>query len=174
MAKSVNVKLFGPWNKVRTLLNNLKPNLKEIAVASQRTIAERYVRKVKAHLRNQDIPGWTPLSNRYADTKMAKYGHEDILVASWEYYESIRAWRENGVYHAGVPRGLTYDNGTEISRVAAIHEAWSYASGRPYRPLWDYTIKEDMGGLRGLKAAVNEVIKTKLKQKGYPINSFRF
>lgn len=169
----MEAKLFGPWNKVSKLLNKLPYELKEIGIASQRSVAEKYVRKVKAHLSNQDVPGWTPLSSRYADRKMGKFGHEEILIASWQYYENIKAWRENNVYHAGVPKGLTYDNGTEIAVVAKIHEDWSMIPGKPHRPLWNYTLNEDMGGLKGIKATVNEIIIGRLIKKGYPIDSLK-
>jgi len=174
MANSVNIKLFGPWVQVDNLLKQLAPNLRTIAISAQRKIAEKYVRKVKAHLKNQDIPGWTPLSDRYADYKMGKYGNEDMLIATWDYYDSIKAWRSGGVYHAGVPKGVTYPNGNEISRIAEIHETWSSISGKPKRPLWGYTLKKDMGGLKGIKKDINEIVVEKLRAKGYPINSFRF
>ena len=174
MAKTVQIKLFGPWNRVKNLLNNLAPNLREIAISSQRSVAEKFVRRVKAHLKNQDIPGWTPLSNRYAYYKMGKFGTEDILIATWEYYDNSKAWREGGLYQAGVPRSVSYKNGVEIARVAHIHELWSTMPGRPHRPLWNYTLKEDMGGLQGIKQMVNQIIKQKLILKGYPVRSIRF
>ncbi len=169
MASSIDFKLFGPWNKVKALFQDLPKNLKDITTSSQRSIAEKYARKIKAHLRDQDIPGWTPLSPRYADQKMGKYGNEDILLASWKYYESIKVWRQGGIYHVGVPKTETYPNGKEVSKIAALHEAWSTMPGRPHRPLWGYTFKEDMGGLSGVHKAINQLIKEKLQAKGYPV-----
>lgn len=169
----MEIKLFGPWNKVSRLLNQLPRELKDISISSQRSVAEKFVRKIKNHLSNQDIPGWTPLSNSYADRKMGKFGHEEILIASWQYYESIKTWRENNSYHAGVPKGVSYENGTEIAAVAKIHEDWSMIPGKPHRPLWNFTINEDMGGLKGIKKTVNEIIITRLIKKGYPINSLK-
>jgi hypothetical protein len=173
MANAINVKLFGPWNKVRNLLNDLPRNIKIVSISAQRSVADRYVAKVKAHLKNQDIPGWTPLSDRYADYKMSKFGAEDILIATWDYYDNITSWRSQNVYHAGVKSGITYpgNHGIEIARVAAIHEAWANTPGRPHRPLWAYTLNEDMGGLRGIKVMVNEIFKRRLREKGYPVKS---
>ncbi len=163
----LSIKPFGPWGKVQVLFNDLNKNILEIARKSQRSIAEKYVRKVKAHLKNQDVPGWTPLSPAYADFKMGKYGHEDILIASGQYYQNIKAWREGGIYHAGVPSGISYPGGPEIAKVAGLHELWASIPGKPHRPLWGYTLNNDMGGVKGMKNLVNEIFAKKLKEKGY-------
>lgn len=167
MAYQLNIKPFGPWGTVKRLLNDLPKNIKEIGISAQRSVAEKYARKVKAHLRNQDVPGWTPLSPKYADFKMGKYGHEDILIASELYYDSIKAWSEGRVYYAGVPAGIQYKNGTEVARVAYIHEAWSGMAGRPHRPLWVYTLQEDFNGVKGIKKLTNEIFAQRLRDKGY-------
>lgn len=164
---NLSVKPFGPWKKVQSLYSELGKNLQDMATKSQRSIAEKYVRRVKAHIRNQDIKGWTPLSAKYADYKMGRYGHEDIFIASNQYYQNIKAWREGGLYHAGVPSGISYPNGVEIAMVANIHETWSSMPGKPHRPLWGYTLNNDMGGVRGMKKLVNEVFAKRLKEKGY-------
>lgn len=174
MSRNLDIKLFGPWGKVKSMFNLLPNDLKTISTSTQRSIAESFIRKVKSHLINQDIPGWTPLSPKYADSKMAKYGHEDILIASWDYYDSIRAWRKNGIYYAGVPEGLHYKKGIEIARVAKIHEDWSLSPDKPHRPLWSYTLSKDMGGVRGIKKTANAIIKEKLLKKGYPVKSLSF
>jgi hypothetical protein len=166
---NINFSLFGDWDRVKRLMNSLPRNLQLISISAQRSVAERYARKVKAHLKNQDIKGWTPLSSKYADKKMAKYGEEDLLIASWDYYNAIKAWRTNKVYSAGVPAGLIYPNGKEIAKIAQIHEAWSYMAGRPHRPLWTYTLNNDMGGLKGMRNTVNKIIRDKLRERGYPV-----
>lgn len=163
----IEAKLFGPWSKFKKLMDDLPVNLKKSAISSQRKIAEKYVRKIKAHLRKQDIPGWTPLKPSYADYKMGKYGHEDILIASRTYYESIKSWRKDGIYHAGVPKDIKYDNGISVAKVGFIHEKWSKMSDKPHRPLWDYTINNDMGGRLGIQKMVFKEVNKKLKSKGY-------
>jgi len=169
--KAIDVKLFGPWKKVTQLLESLPQHIKASSTSAQRSVAQKYVTRVKSHIKNQDIPGWTPLSNRYADYKMAKYGTEDILIATWDYYDSIKIWRQGGIYHAGIPKGISYpgNHGIEISRVAAIHEAWVNVPGRPHRPLWAYTLKMDMGGPRGIRLLVNNTLRDKLRKQGYPV-----
>lgn len=169
---NLSIKPFGPWGKVRELYGNLGKNIQEIATASQRSIVEKYIRKIKAHLVNQDISGWTPLSPKYADFKMGKYGHEDILIASHDFYDNIKVWREGGLYHGGVPKGISYPGGPEIAAVAYIHEVWSTMPGKPHRPLWGYTLNRDMGGIRGMKKLVNDVFAKKLKDKGYRPRKF--
>lgn len=171
MPKDIHFGLFGDWAKAKRLFNQLPTNLKSISAESQKLIAEKYVRAVRSHLRNQDIPGWTPLSYKYASRKLKDIGSTDMLIASWDYYNSIKAWRERNVYYTGVPISETYRNGIKIARVAAIHESWSTIPGRPHRPLWSYTFNNDMKGVRGITRLLNQIFKRKLQQKGYPVQS---
>jgi len=173
MAQYVGITLLGPWKKVENLFKTLAPNIKAAAIGGQRKIAEKYHRKILNHLRNQDISGWTPLNPAYADFKMAKYGHEDILIASWKYYNSISVWRSNNMYHVGVPRGIKYRNGNEVAKIAYIHETWSSIPGKPYRPLWGYTFNEDLGGLKGVWRIINNHIKIKLNSQGYKVRPIK-
>lgn len=170
----MKVELLGDWAKANRLISGLDRNIKEAAIKAQRKITERYVRLVKAHLRKQDIPGWTPLSPRYADFKMGKYGHEDILMSTHLMYDSITSWRSNDVYFAGIKRGEHYPSGVEIARVAEIHEAWSFVPGKPYRPLWSYTWQKDMGGQKGIRREFINEVKNRLRAKGYPVRDLRF
>lgn len=162
-------KLIGDWDKVTKLLKALPNEVKSISISTQRSIAESYARKIKNHILSQDIPGWTPLDPRYADRKMGEFGREEMLMRSLDYYQSIKAWRENNTYLAGVPQGLHYENGIEIARVARIHEDWAMTPGRPHRPLWIYTFEKDLGGTNGLKKLATNLMKKKLQAKGYPI-----
>ena len=78
------------------------------------------------------------------------------------------------MYMAGVPRGVSYRNGIEISRVAAIHETWSRLPGKPYRPLWIYTFNKDMKGEQGVSRLLNKTFKRLLRAKGYPVSNLKF
>jgi hypothetical protein len=170
----MKVTLIGDWAKTTRLIGSLDRNIKEASIKAQRKIADRYVRLVKAHLRNQDIPGWTPLNPAYADYKMGKYGHEDILLRTYLMYDSIESWRSHNVYFAGIKKGHRYKSGVEVARVAEIHEIWSTVPGKPHRPLWSYTWRKDMGGNKGVREDFIEEIKNRLKQKGYPVRRLRF
>lgn len=170
----MEVKLIGEWAKVQRLLKSLDVNIRNSSLKSQRKIADKYVRLVKSHLRKQDIPGWTPLSPRYADFKMGKYGHEDILLSTYLMYDSITSWRSNGVYYAGIRNGENYPSGVSIARVAEIHEAWSTMGDRPHRPLWSYTWRNDMGGNKGVRAEFIEELRRRLKEQGYPVRKMGF
>ena len=165
----MEIKLIGDWAKVSRLINSMDKNIREASIKSQRKIAEKYVRLVKSHLKKQDIPGWTPLAPRYADYKMGRYGHEEILLSTYLMYDSITSWRSNGVYFAGIRRGENYPNGVEIARVAEIHEAWSSVPGKPHRPLWTYTWRKDMGGNKGTRELFINEIKNRLLSQGYPV-----
>lgn len=158
-------KLYGPWSKVKRLVNNLNPDIKSSAIKAQRKVAEKFIRIVKDHLRNQDIPGWTPLTEKYAQRK----GSEDILIDKEYYLDAISVWRHSNIYYAGIPRGIKYPGkgGIEISRVALIHENKSYRGG-PYRALWGPSW-EEMGGLEGIKKIMITSIALNLTKKGYPV-----
>lgn len=165
----MEVKLIGDWAKTQRLLGSLDKHIRDASIKAQRKIAERYVRLVKSHLKKQDIPGWTPLAPRYADYKMGRYGHEEILLSTYLMYDSITSWRAGGVYFAGIRRGEHYPNGVEIARVAEIHEAWSTMADRPHRPLWSYTWRRDMGGNKGVREEFIREIKNRLVNQGYPV-----
>lgn len=169
----MKVKLIGDWAKASRLINHLDKNIRDASIRSQRKIADRYVRLVKSHLRNQDIPGWTPLNPRTADYKMGKYGNEDILLSTHLLYDSIQSWRSNGVYFAGIKRGEAYERGTEVARIAEIHEAWSFMPGMPHRPLWSYTYEVDLGGKKGVREIFITELKRRLQAKGYPIRRLK-
>lgn len=159
----LEVKPFGPWKKVMQELKHLDRDILESATQSQRTIAERLKKIVIGHLKNQDIPGWEPLSPytrpNDADRK--------ALIDTRTYIESIKTWRENFVYSVGVKRGIINPkNGIEVARIAYIHEYWSGVPGKPYRPLWSYSIKE-MGGLKGMRLMVETRIRLMLIKKGF-------
>lgn len=170
----ISVKLIGDWNKAEFLLATLGPNLSKVGIFAQKKIATIYIDLVKQHLQNQDIPGWTPLSKDYAKRKNKKYGHEELLMASMTFYQSIKIWKEEDKYFAGIPSNLNYPNGKSVARIASIHEDWSYLPGKPHRPLWGYTFEMDLGGFRGVRKEVNHIIKTKLAEKGYPIKNLSF
>lgn len=165
----MEIRLIGDWAKTRHLLHSLDKNIKEASTKAQRKIAERYVRLVKSHLKKQDIPGWTPLNPYYADYKMGKYGHEDMLLSTYLMYDSITSWRSNNTYFAGIKTGINYPSGKEVSRVAVIHEAWSHNPDRPHRPLWSYTWRKDMGGNKGVREEFIREIKNRLVAQGYPV-----
>jgi hypothetical protein len=171
----IEIKMVGDWALTKRLLSNIDKNLRAASIRAQRKTAEKYVRLVKSHLRNQDIPGWTPLSDKYADWKMGKYGHEDMLMLTHVMYDSIDSWRSSNIYYAGIKMGINYPSGMSVSRVAYIHEAWATGRGdKPKRPLWGYTWKKDMGGNKQVREEFIDEIKHRMRSQGYPIKRNAF
>lgn len=173
---SLNFKLFGNWNRVRNFVDSLDSELTFAAIRGQRSAAEKFARLVKKHLRDQDLKGqWTQLTTEYASRKARKgLNPEQILIATEDYYKAIGVWRINGIYHVGIKKTARYDNGVQISRVAAIHEAWASEPGKPYRPLWSYTFQNDMGGEKGIRNLVLQSMYEYMIRNGIPWQKLRF
>lgn len=165
---TISFKLEGQWDKGGYLISQLSRNLKESTDKAEKELAQKLYAIVTDHLRNQDIPGWTPLSEKYAAKKQSEWNTADILIRSREYYASIKWWKDEGRYYVGVKKGETYVDGTEISRIANIHETWSSMPGRPYRPLWSYSWNE-MAKSKETRQTVIMAIFKEMSKKGYPI-----
>jgi hypothetical protein len=167
---------MGNWDYVMRTLGRLGPVVKESSIKAQMKVAKEICRRVKAHIRNQDLE-WQPLKTEYLDEKEASGANSRILWAYGNYYRAIEVWKMRGSVYVGVRKGKYTRtlNGKrskiEIARIAAIHE---FASGKtiPRRPLWNPTIKE-MGGSRGLKQMYVNSLLYHLRMAGIPIKPFR-
>jgi hypothetical protein len=175
MARSIDFKLFGRWDIAIKNFNRLPHDLKQECLRAQRSIAEKYFRIVRGHLKNQDIPGWTPLNERYLARKIEKGQATEMLIRDYYYLQSIKVWRKDNIYHVGVPKQLTYPNGKSISRIAAIHENKSLVSDQPYRPLWRPSFEELKGtNMKNVKALVIQQMVKNLRNKGHNIKTIKF
>lgn len=177
----VKVQLFGQWEEAIRMLNGLGPNIKRASIDAQVVVLTDIKKKVKAHLRNQDIPEMTskPYNAWYAKTKRDLSRDPRFLMSSGTYYRSIEVWKVGNFNFAfvGVRNGiraktLTGKNSKlDVARIAYMHEM----GGRtlPRRPLWNPTIKE-MGGANGIKDLFVQHLYRKLKQRRVPISLSQF
>lgn len=148
-------KPFGKWDEAAKALGRLEPDIKYAALRAQELVSKQIYRKVKAHLRDQDLP-WKPLNSKYSEKKQNLGMDPRILIMSGSYYHAIHIWkRSNGwQYFVGVKKGeygITLSGKRSrlpIASIAAIHEFSSNAKRK--RPLWNPTIRE-MGNTPGLK-----------------------
>jgi hypothetical protein len=175
---SLRFKPVGDWKTTMKVIQRLPRSMKDSSVKAQLRLGQLIVKKVKAHIRNQDL-GWKPLKKETADAKN-RYGLDDkILWGHGTYYRSITVW-ESGMGRAvfvGVKRNIytrTYrgrKSKIEVAQIAAIHE---FSSGRkiPKRPLWNPTIKE-MGGAQGFKEQFVKSFKAYLRRAGIPFKDLR-
>jgi hypothetical protein len=151
----VEVKLFGQWEDAMRVLATMGPVVKSGSIKAQIKVGKEIQRRVKAHLRNQDL-GWRALDSDYAKRKDAAGLDSRILTAYGTYYNNIDVWQK-GSQHlvmVGVKKGVrTWTIGgkrskLDVATIAYIHEFGG--SKVPRRALWNPTIQE-MGGAAGVK-----------------------
>ena len=103
-------------------------------------------RIVLAHLDNQDL-GWeqdAPLNKKYEAQKEKKGLSPDILRASNQMYSNITTNQIDDFTGAvGVKRGVTTEDGEDITDIAIIHEQPDNDGKKiPARKLWEPTFDE--------------------------------
>jgi hypothetical protein len=167
----IKFELFGDWNEAMKTFARLGPNVKEASLSAQLKLAKEIVRRVKGHLRNQDL-GWKELSNEYAKKKRKAGLSSNTLMAYKTYYENIKVWTpgNRSLVLLGVKKGIYTKrlNGRkskiDVAAIAGIHE-FSNGKRLPKRPLWNPTIKE-LGGIKGIKAMYVKTLLWHLRRKG--------
>ena len=174
----MEIKPMGNWANTISTVTRISPDIKDAGIKGQMKVAREIVRRVKGHIRNQDL-GWKPLSETTQAIKSI-YGLDSrTLYAHGGYYNAIEAWQKGSQFmvFAGVKKGKysrSYGGkkrAIDIGQVAAVHE---FSSGKrvPRRPLWNPTIRE-MGGAAGLKKMFMGSFLYYLRMKGIPIKPFR-
>lgn len=173
----IEFKLFGQWDETIRVLNKLSPAIKECSLIAQMKICKEICKRVKKHLKQQDL-NWEPLSHEYSKRKSEAGLEGGTLIAYGNYYNNIEAWQKGNQHIAfvGVKKGIHTRglNGKrsriDVATIAAIHE---FSSGRriPRRPLWNPTIAE-MGGAPGLKKMFVKHLVGSLRVRGIPVKAY--
>lgn len=171
---NLHIEVYGPWaaeiRKLELLPSVIKPGM----MIGQRKAAERLMKIVKGHIRNQDMP-FKKHGTRYAKQK-AKHGHGTaFLLSTGSYLNAIDTWQADGVRYVGVRHG-NFDREAfykskgkrrvSISKVAMWNE-----QGTPFawpRPVWKNSLAE-MGGEKGFRDIITDSIFTNLVNKGYDV-----
>lgn len=169
----MEVKLFGDWAKAIRTFQGLSRKIKIASLEAQTKVCEAVVKKVKAHLRNQDL-GWAPLNPKYLERKSERGLDSRALIAYGNYYHAIGVWKKGNQHlvFAGVKRGIYTRSLTgkrsklDIATIAVIHE---FSSGKkiPKRPLWNPTLREF--GKKGIKDLYVKNLRTSLRRQGLPV-----
>lgn len=173
----MKMELFGQWDESIRLFQKLGPVVKAASLLAQIKVCNQVVKRVKSHLRNQDL-GWIALSQEYSDRKEQQGLSGDTLMAYKVYYDNIEAWTEGtrSFAFAGVRRGIYTQeiNGQrskiDIATIAAIHE-FSSGAKIPRRPLWNPSI-EEMGNSKGLKQMYVNSLVWYLRKAKVPIETY--
>lgn len=175
----IRFKLFGQWDTAIRTLNKLSPAVKEASLAAQLKVCQDICKRVKTHLRKQDLD-WEPLNSEYLEKK------EDIgfspltLIAYGTYYNNIETWQVGNQHLAfvGVRRGIYTKNlrgkrsRLDVATIAAVHE-FSNGTKIPRRPLWNPTIRE-MDGTKGIQKLFVGELRKGLKKRGIPVKDFTY
>ena len=167
-APAITFELFGNWQRQLFKTSVLAVDIRLSAREGQRVAGEKLSRKVKSHLRNQDLRPWEQLSD---SRKRRKSKNKDlVLIHEEHYYNNIKAWSKRNTYYVGVKRGVTNEKGIEVARIAAIHEDKSINNSGPDRELWGPSI-EEMGGPGGIRKMILKRIAAKLIMRGWKVTS---
>lgn len=177
----VNVRLFGQWEEAIRTLNRLGPTIKLSSVDAQMAVMKDIKSRIKAHLRNQDIPEMTskPYNSRYRQAKSQLSRDQRFLISSGTYYRSIDVWKTGNFNFAfvGVRNGIKTktlkgkNSRLDVARIAYMNEMGGKTL--PKRPLWNPTIRE-MGGANGIKDLFVQHLYRKLKRRRIPIALKKF
>lgn len=168
-------KTYGRWDETIKTIQRLGPTIKQASVAAQMLVCREIARRVKAHLRNQDL-NWRPLSPEYRAAKAAYGWDRRILLATHTYYDNIEVFKKGNQHlvYVGVRKGIYgrtpsgKRNRLELAKIAVIHEFSSNSKRR--RPLWNPTIRE-MGGVTGLKELYTKHLHKELRKRRIPISA---
>lgn len=175
----INFELFGDWDRTMGVIKNMGPAVKDSSVKAQIKVGKEILKKVKGHLRSQDL-GWQALSDHYVRRKSSAGFDTRILVGYGSYYRNLEVWQSGNrhLVFIGVRRGI-YTQETsgkkskiDIATIAGIHE---FSSGKriPKRPLWNPSIAQ-MGGAKGIKTMYINSFIWHLRAKGIPVTKTFF
>ena len=160
------IELTGDWEGTRYKLNMLDSDIKRGLIKANREIAEEIYARVVGHIYNQDL-GWTPLGEKYAVRKAARWGNKGILMASDKMVSSIKIYREGLRFSVGIKGGLEHPFSTlKVAALALIHEAGSDSKGIPARPVWLPTYYE-MGKEEGILRMTIKELNRHLRSVGH-------
>lgn len=163
--KGMRYSLVGNWSGVELALAGLPAALKSSAMWGQRKTAEKFAKMVKDNIKNGKVEG-PPKKYNSSDSRS--------LINDEHYVSSIKAWRQNGVYYAGVKKGVVTQakSGSkplEVATLAIIHEQG--LGKMPARPVWGPTWAEFGGNKQASKYVTQAILKkaAALKMIGFTI-----
>lgn len=177
--QQVGIQLDGQWREFDYLVNNVDTLLTKAAIAGQRAFAKKYQAAVKTNIRNGGKRFHYPtLSVRYKAFKERHGGSAGLLMWSKAMHDNVIVKDLGlGKVGVGIEKGIKRDfydsenpngNRLSISEYANILEHGSFPM--PARPVFSDTFKsEQVGGLNGIRKAIELSIITTYTSKGIPV-----
>lgn len=174
----IKFQLFGRWEDSIRMINSLSPAIKKSSVLAQLKICQLIAKKVKNHLKYQDLD-WEPLSEDYEIRKQRAGMDGRILMSNQTYYNNIEAWTISNRHLAfvGVKKGMyTRElsgarSRLDVATIAGIHEFATGGGRIPRRPLWNPTINE-IGGASGIKKLYIGHLAQALRMNNIPVQVY--
>lgn len=152
---SLIVRRLGPWEGANWQYKQLPKVIKAALLAEERKIANEIRRRVRGHIRNQDLP-WKAASR-------SKKG-DKLLYETGTYYDNIKVWQSSLVTYVGVQKHVIQPRSKKpVYLIAQIHERGSRRKGIPRRPLWRPTYLE-MGGDVGIGSRMAAALRIATKK----------
>jgi len=153
--KVLQIKPYGDWTKVLRNIEDLPKDVLTGYIRAQETALNRLVKIVKGHIYSQDLPGFSK--------KKKRVGRH--LIDTSSYVTSIKTWRENFTYYAGVKSGVNEPKSKiQITKLAHMLEFGT--KKMQAMPVWGPSWKE-FGGIKELERIVTEAIYNRFRTRGW-------
>jgi len=176
---NVEVKMEGDWVRFNNIMNRFGPVTMLVAQKAQKDFAKKYKRKVRHHIKTGGKRfGYPGHSAKYSRYKSRRGGGSRVLYWSGAMYNAVDVLDlPKGRVGVGIPSNLKRAkypgekrNNLTISEYANILEHGTFGGLHiPKRPVFADTFKQDMGGLKGLKAFMTAEIALGLRAQGINI-----
>jgi len=173
---NVEVQLSGDWVRFNNIMNRFGPATMLLAQNAQLGFAKKYKKKVKQNIRTGGKRfGYPGHSDKYSRYKGRKGGGSRVLYWSGAMHDSVDVMKlSRGRVGVGIPSGTKRgkypgerNNKLTISEYANILEHGTYGGLEiPKRPVFKDTLKQDMGGIKGLRNFMTAEIVLGLRAQG--------
>lgn len=177
---NVEVKLEGDIFRYDFLTSNVDVLLVASAMSAEHEFARQYKEKVKENIRNGGKRfHYPPHSPKYSKWKSRLGGGNALLVWSGAMADAVivKSSVDGTRFSVGIEKGTkrgdyggSDKNRLTISEYANVLEHGAYSRGVPARPVFADTFREHMGGLKGLKRAIEVGIIKGMGKKGIIVN----
>lgn len=177
---NVDVKLEGDIFKFNFLTNNVNILLATAAMSAQHKFASNYKKKIKENILNGGKRfHYPPHSPAYRKWKTKSGGPSRLLYWGGTMANSviIKVTGDGTKFSVGIEKGVkrsdypgTDNNRLTVSEYANVLEHGRPSVGLPARPVFADTFKEHMGGLKGLKKAMELGIIKQFGKTGIIVN----
>jgi len=176
---NVELKLEGQIFKFNLLTRQADVLLVTAAMTAQHDFARKYRDKVEENIRNGGKRfHYPPHSTKYAKWKAKLGGSSRLLYWSGAMAGSvvIRTEKSGTRFAVGIEKGAKRGEygGSDRAALSVSDYANILEQGRPpympARPVFADTFREHMGGMKGLKRAIEKGIILKMGKKGIMVN----